>query len=104
MGKVSEDQLSNWKLLEHFRRLVLPHVKAAGPTATEKDPRRQLTSESYFSLFLFSLLNPILTSARGLCAASHFKKMREVTSQPVAMGSFSEAQHLFNPQILAAVV
>ncbi len=101
---MTEAQLSNWKLLEHFRRVVLPHLEAAEPTATEKDPRRQLTSESYFSLFLFSLLNPIITSARGLCAASRFKKMREVTSHPVALGSFSEGQHLFNPQILASVV
>lgn len=104
MAEVTEAQLSNWKLLEQFQRLVLPYLQAAGPTATEKDPRRELTSKSYFSLFLFGLLNPIISSARGLCVASRFKKMRQVSSQPVALGSFSEAQHLFNPQILGAVV
>lgn len=101
---VTEAQLSNWKLLEHFRKLVLPHLQAAGPTATENDPRRQLTSEAYFSLFLFGLLNPILTSMRGLCAASHFQKMRTVSAHPVTPGAFSEAQHLFSPSVLAAVV
>lgn len=104
MDGFSEAQLSNWRLIEHFRTLVLPHLESVGPTATEEDPRRKLTSESYFSLFLFSLLNPIITSMRGLCGASHFKKMRAVSSHPVTLGSFSEAQHLFDPQILGAVV
>lgn len=104
MDGVTEAQLCNWKLLEHFRTLVLPHLQAAEPTPTEQDPRRKLTSEAYFSLFLFGLLNPIITSLRGLCAASHFQKMRAVSAHPVTLGSFSEAQHLFAPSILAAVV
>lgn len=101
---LTEAQLSNWKLLEHFRTLVLPHLQAKDPIPTEEDPRRKLTSEAYFSLFLFGLLNPIITSMRGLSAASHFKKMRAVSSDPVSLGSFSEAQHLFDPSALAAVV
>lgn len=91
-------------MIEHFRKILLPRLQAAVPTATEGDPRRLLTQEAYFSLFLFALLNPVITSMRGLCGASHFKRMREVSAQPVSLGSFSEAQHLFDPQILAQVV
>ena len=91
-------------MIDHFRRIILPHLESAVPTATEADPRRTLTQEAYFSLFLFALLNPVITSMRGLCGASRFKRMREVSEHPVSLGSFSEAQHLFDPQILARVV
>ena len=100
----SESDLRNWNLLDHFRKVVLPLVQAAPKTASELDPRRQLVGEEYFSLFLFRMLNPIITSMRGLCAATKFKKMRAVCRSPVAPSSFSEAQHLFDPEILAQVV
>lgn len=41
---------------------------------------------------------------RSLCAASRFEKMREVSSSPVSLASFSEAQHLFSPKILEKIV
>jgi Transposase DDE domain len=102
--KFSEADLRNWNLLEHFRKVVLPLVQAAPKSPTELDPRHQLVAEEYFSLFLFRMLNPIITSMRGLCAATKFKKMRSVCRTPVAPSSFSEAQHLFDPEILAQVV
>jgi hypothetical protein len=102
--KLSEKELSNWKLLEHFREILLPRLKALPKTATEEDPRRTLTAEGYFSLFLFRMLNPIMTSMRGVCAATKFKRMREVCAAAVSPASFSEAQHLFNPEILAEIV
>lgn len=99
-----EEELRNWKLLEQFRKVLLPRLQALPPTRTEEDPRRKLTADSYFSLFLFRMLNPVVTSMRGLCAASKFRKMREVCPHEVAPSSFSEAQHLFNPDILAEIV
>jgi len=102
-AQVTEKDLRHWKLLEHFRRALLPRL-AAAPPGRAPEGRRQLTEEAYFSLFLFRLFNPVLTSMRGLCAASRFEKMREVCPQPVAPASFSEAQHVFSPEILAQVV
>jgi len=102
--KFSEADLRNWNLLEHFRKVVLPLVEVGPKAATELDPRRQLVAEEYFSLFLFRMLNPIITSMRGLCAATKFRKMRSVCETPVAASSFSEAQHLFDPEILVQVV
>lgn len=102
--KFSEADLRNWNLIEQFRKVVLPLVEAQPKTATELDPRRQLVAEEYFSLFLFGMLNPIITSMRGLCAATKFNKMRSVCRTPVAPSSFSEAQHLFEPEILAQIV
>jgi hypothetical protein len=100
---IREEDLRHWRLLDHFRKALLPRLAAAAGPAPAPGPR-QLTQEACFSLFLFRLFNPALTSMRGLCAATHFKKMREVCAQPVAPSSFSEAQPLFGPEILAQVV
>ena len=104
MCNFSAEELRNFKLIEHFRTALLPRLQARPLTATEQDPRRKLCAESYFSLYLFRMLNPVITSMRGLCAASHWKKMRAVCAEPVAPSSFSEAQHLFSPEILADIV
>ena len=100
---LQEEKLRNWKLLEQFRSVLLPRLKDF-PAATAQDARRTLTEDAYFSLFLFRMLNPVITSMRGLCRASRFRKMREVCAHPVCPASFSEAQHLFDPEILAQIV
>jgi len=102
---VNESDLQSWKLLQQFRRRLQPHLAAAPKTATEQDPRSQLLADDYFCLLLFGLFNPALRSMRALCHASdRFARMREVCSRPIAPASFSEAQHRFDPEILAAVL
>lgn len=101
----TEEELCNWKLLTQFRKRLGRRLKIRTPTPSEKDPRRKLAADPYFCLHLFRLLNPVLSTMRALCAASRFEKMQEeVCSAPVSPGSFSEAQHLFSPQILEAIV
>jgi IS4 transposase len=102
--KFTVEELSNWKLLEHFQLLLLPRLKAAGPIPSELDPRRKLAAADYFSLYLFSLLNPVVDSMRGLCVATQFKKMRQVCQGRVSPASFSAGQHLFSPDMLASIV
>ena len=102
--KFTAGDLRNWNLLDHFRRVILPLVQSAPKGPAELDPRRQLVAEEYFSLFLFRMFNPVITSMRGLCAATQFQKMRSVCRTPVAPSSFSEAQHLFDPEILAQAI
>lgn len=102
--KFTEEQLRNWKLVEHFRSALLPKLQARPALPTEVDPRRKLTADSYFSLFLMGMFNPVITSMRGLVAATHFKKGKTLCPHPVSAASFSEAQHLFSPDILAEIV
>lgn len=97
-------ELSNWKLLEHFQSLVLPRLPAEAATPSELDSRCKLAAADYFSLYLFGLLNPVVKSLRGLCAASQFKKMRQVCAQRVCPSVFSTRQHLFSPEPLEAIV
>lgn len=105
LQQVQESDLQSWKLLQQFRQRLQPHLAAAPRTPTEQDPRRKLLADDYFCLLLFGLFNPVLRSMRALCHASgRFARMREVCSRPIAPASFSEAQHLFDPEILATVL
>ena len=103
--KIDEKQLSRWKLLDDFRER-LAKAQAAAPKAAKRPggPERKLLESDYFSLFLFGLLNPVVDSMRGLCAASHLKRVQEdVCTRPVSLGSFSEAQGVFDPELLKQV-
>jgi hypothetical protein len=99
-------KLRNWKLLDDFRQR-LAKVRAAMPPPPEKrpgGPERLLLEENYFSLILFGLFNPVIKTMRGLCAASHLKRVQdEVCARPVSLGSFSEAQAVFDPELLRQV-
>lgn len=103
---IDEKKLSSWKLLDDFRQR-LAKTRAAMPPPPDKrpgGPERLLLEENYFSLILFGLFNPIIKTMRGLCAASHLKRVQEeVCARPVSLGSFSEAQAVFDPELLRQV-
>ena len=102
---VEEKKLRSWKLLDQFRQRLEPHLAKAPKSATEQDPRFKLIAEDYFSLLVFALFNPALKSMRALChATGQLEKMHRICSAPIAPSSFSEAQHIFDPEILAAVL
>lgn len=102
---VNPELLRNWKLLDRFQNQLTKFLKGRVASATELDPRRTLTQLNYFSLFLFGLFNPVITSMRGLCAASELERTRQTLgTAPVTPASFSEAQHLFDPKLLRGLV
>lgn len=103
--KLSEADLRNWKLLAEFQRRMEPILHQAPLSDTELDARRKLLSADYFSLMLFGLLNPVLKTMRGLVAASALPRMKvEVARHQVSLGSFSEMQHLVDPELLAGLL
>jgi hypothetical protein len=103
---IDEKKLRSWKLLDDFRRRLVK-VREAMPPPRDKrpgGPERLLLEEDYFSLMLFGLLNPVLDTMRGLCAASQLKRVQDdVCSRKVSLGSFSEAQGVFDPEVLKQV-
>lgn len=102
---IDEKKLSHWKLLDDFRRR-LAAVRQAAPAPHKRagGPERLLLEEDYFSLMLFGLFNPVADTMRGLCAASHLERVqKEVCGRPVSPGSFSEAQGVFDPELLRQV-
>ena len=84
--------------------MLLPRLKSLPKTPTELDPRRKLTADAYFSLFLLGMFNTTVTSMRGLVAATRFKKVKAICPRQIAPSSFSEAQYLFSPAVLAQVI
>lgn len=103
--KIDEKKLTSWKLLDDFR-CRLAKAQAAAPPCDKRPggPKRLLLEKDYFSLMLFGLFNPVVDSMRGLCAASHLKRVQEdICTRPVSLGSFSEAQGVFDPELLKQV-
>jgi len=91
-------------LAESQQRLQ-PVLEKTPSSATELDARRELLSADYFSLILFGLLNPVLKTMRGLVQASALPRMKlEVCRHQVSLGSFSEMQHLVDPELLAGLL
>jgi hypothetical protein len=104
--KIDEKKLSSWKLLDDFRQRLAKARAATAPPPESRPggPERLLLEEDYFSLMLFGLLNPVIDSMRGLCAASHLERVqKEVCGRKVSLGSFSEAQSVFDPEVLKEV-
>ena len=104
-AKLNASDLQRWRLVERFQAaLAAEEEKGGGRGGTWADPQRRLTREHYLSLFLFGLFNPVVTTMRGLCAATELVRVqREVSGRPVSLGSFSEAQAVVEPELLQAV-
>lgn len=102
---IDEKKLSHWKLLDEFRRRLAKVMESAEPKQKPPGgPERLLLERDYFSLMLFGLFNPVVDSMRGLCAASHLERVqKEVCGRKVSLGSFSEAQGVFDPELLRQV-
>lgn len=103
-SKLNERDLSRWRLVEDFQDRLKQAAQQRDLAATWSDPQRQFSHTDYLSLFLLALLNPVVRTMRGLCEASHLVRVQdEVCSRPVSLGSFSEAQAVVDPALLAKV-
>jgi hypothetical protein len=101
---LTERDLSRWRLVEDFKTRLAQAAQTLPLPPTWSDPQRLLQCGDYLSLFLLGLLNPVVRTMRGLCAASHLQRVQQaVCSRPVSLGSFSEAQAVLDPALLAEV-
>lgn len=96
--------LSRWRLVEDFAQRVAQAARESSVHPSWSDQGRLLQQADYLSLFLFGLLNPVVQTMRGLCAATGLERVQKtVCSRRVSVGSFSEAQHLVDPALLGRV-
>ena len=101
---LTEKDLKNWNMLQAFDEAVLRVFSQAKLHATFSDKGRQLSYGRYLSLFLFGLFNPVVESMRGLCGVSELKGVQErVCGARVSAASFSEMQHVLDPNLLRKV-
>lgn len=102
--RLNETDLRHWNLLAEFRAALGRQATGEQLSVSWSDPRREAGYSDYLSLFLFGLFNPVLKTMRGLCAASRLPRVQaEVSTSHFSLGSFSEAQHLCEPEVLERV-
>lgn len=103
--RLSEKDLRQWKLLEDFRERLSALTAERKAHPSWEDPKRKLQQLDYLSLFLCALVNPVLKTMRGVCAASQLQRVQEeVCTHAVSRGAFSDAQHLLDPELLEALL
>ena len=74
-------------------------------TASDRVGNRRFFADHYAALLLLYFFNPVLTSRNALLQASQLAKVQAFCGgRAVSAGSFSEAQHLFDPALLQELV
>jgi len=103
---ITEAQLSGWKLLERFLEVLNVVAGVVAPTQRENHGLRDLDRRAYFGMFLFGLFNAVTDSMRALCSATQLPRVQGLLGikGPVAISGFSDAQHVFAPEILEPVL
>jgi hypothetical protein len=97
------------KDLQGFKYLneVLPLLQRlhASGTAADKAGNRKFFADHYAALLLLYFFNPVLTSRNALLQAARLDKVQAFCGgRAVSAGSFTEAQHLFDPALLHELV
>jgi hypothetical protein len=102
-GSVVAKDLQGFKYLNE----VLPLLQRLHPcgTGADKAGNRQFFADHYAALLLLYFFNPVLTSRNALLQATQLAKVQAFCGgRPVSAGSFSEAQHLFDPALLQGLL
>jgi Transposase DDE domain len=101
--RISQSQLQGLK----YFSLVLPLLEPLRNVATERDRagNRQLYCDQYVGLLLIYFFNSVVTSLRGLQQVSELEKVQELLGiRQVALGSLSEAAHVFDAAVLHKIL
>lgn len=96
---IREEDLSGFKYFKQFTP-ILDHLRDS-----YRHHNRKLLYDQYISLILFYFFNPILTSLRGLQAATELKKVQKVLGiKPTSRTCLSEASHLFDASLIEPLI
>lgn len=103
--KFSQNDLRQWKLIADFRARLEAIARDHPQHPAWQDKRRKLQQFDYLSLFLFTLVNPVIESFRAAGAASTLSRVQqEVCSRSTSSTCLSEAQHLLDPELLEKLI
>jgi len=103
--KFRENDLRQWKLIADFRARLEAIAQDHPHHPAWQDKRRKLQQFDYLSLFLFTLVNPVIESFRAASAAGSLSRVQqEVCSRSTAASCLSEAQHLLDPELLEKLI
>jgi hypothetical protein len=96
---LTEKDLAGFKYL----RTILPLIEKFH--LLNEHHNRDLHYDQYLSLILLYYFSPIITSLRGIQQASSLEKVQQqLRINRTSLGSLSEAQHVFDGQLLAPLI
>ncbi len=100
----TERDLSRWRLVEDFQERLSRAAHKHPLPATWSEGARRLACSDYLSLLLLGLLNPVVRTMRGPVRGQPSGTSARARLPPTGeFGSFSEAQALLDPALLAEV-
>jgi hypothetical protein len=103
-SQLTEKDLHHWQILQVFEDAVERVFSQVALHPTFSHPARRCHYQPYLSLFLFGLFNPVVESLRGLCAITDLRRVQEeVCGRAIAAATFSEMQHVLEPELLRQV-
>ena len=103
-NQITAKDLHHWQILRGVNTAIQRVFARAELPASLTDPARKLHGEAYLSLFLLGLFNPVVESMRGLCGISRLSRVQQaVGCGRVSPGSFSEIQHVLEPELMRQV-
>jgi hypothetical protein len=101
--EIQEKDLHGFK---HFK-LLMPVLEKLHDDGCRRDKagNRILHYDQYAALILLYFFNPIVTSMRGIQQTSQLEKVQRLLGCPrAALGSLSEAAHVFDPDLLRGII
>ena len=103
MKEIKDDDIQGGKFVTRFLSLVR-QIRTVGESE-ETDPRRELDLEQLAGHLLFYFFTPVVTSLRSIQRASELKKVQRLLgASRASLGSLSEANAVFDPEILRRAI
>lgn len=100
---VKERGLQGFKYLKP----LLPALARLRDSGCERDTagNRQLHFDQYAALVLLYMFNPVVSSLRAIQQASELRKVQRLLGcARASLGSLSESSHVFEPELLQAII
>lgn len=103
MKKVRDEDIQGSKHVKRFLQLV-ERIRTLYE-GEKRDPRLSLDLQQLAGHMLFYFFTPVLTSLRAIQRASELEKVQKILGcSRVALGSLSEANAIFDPELLLRVI
>ena len=103
MKEVRDEDIQGSKHVKRFLQLV-ERIRVLGE-GEKRDPRLALDLQQLAGHMLFYFFTPVLTSLRAIQRASELEKVQKILGcSRVALGSLSEANAIFDPELLLRVI
>lgn len=101
--EISERDLQGFRYMKPMQKL-LKHLHEVG-TERDRAGNRKWHMDQHVALLLLFMFNPICDSLRSLQRASGLKKVQRLLGVPrAALGSLSEANRIFDAQLLEGLI